>query len=55
MQTGDAIEAVLARDAMWHALGEAVGLPHFEGKLSFDSWYQQELRGMLVASLQASL
>ena len=26
LQTGEVIEAVLARDAMWHALGEAGGL-----------------------------
>lgn len=46
------MDAVLARDAMWHALGEAIGVPSIEEQLSFEAWYSQELRGMLVASLQ---
>ena len=54
VQTGDGLDAVLAREALWHALGEAVGLLGFEEQLSFEAWYQQELRAMLVASLQVS-
>ena len=53
MQAGDSLEAVLAREAFWHALGECMnGLTAFDEQVPFESWYQQELQGMLRASLQ---
>ena len=51
-QAGDSMEAVLAREAFWHALGECMGLASFDEQASFESWYQQEVQGMLLASLQ---
>ena len=47
------MDAVLAREAFWHALGECMnGLTAFDEQVPFEAWYQQELQGMLRASLQ---
>ena len=44
---------MLPREALWHALGECLGaLTAFDERLPFEAWYQQELQGMLRASLQ---